>query len=331
MPAPKKNKSIFDRMAGMASGDMAKPGDMIDVGDGFVTVVEERPAKGRAALRERAEKAKAELAKPKPKKVGLKKPPRQVEMNLSTAPVASSPFGVAVTRKVGAALAPTAATVRKITAWSFSRYKTYIECPLKAKLKFVDNLKEPGSAAMDRGSEIHGLAEQYARGQLKNLPIELAKFKAEFLTLVKQKPECEGEWAFTSQWDETGWFEKGVNAAWCRIKTDVAYYDKKTRTVVVIDHKTGTPKADHPDQLSLYALGAFIKFPQAEHCVTKLWYLDTGDETELAFTVEQVPELKEHWNARVAPMLNDTRFAPNPSKRCSWCFFRKSNGGPCQW
>lgn len=99
----------------------------------------------------------------------------------------------------------------------------------------------------------------------------------------------------------------------------------------MIDHKTGTPKPDHPDQLSLYALGAFIKFPQALRCVAKLWYLDTGDETEQTFDAAVTEELKVHWNNATYAMLNDTKFVATPSKRCSWCHFRKANGGPCKW
>lgn len=316
---PTKKKSVFDRMATMASGDMAEPGSIVDAGDGFVTVA---PGKRVSA---RVEAAKVALSKKPPKKIGVKKPTSQPVEQLTMS------FGGAVTtRKVGVGKA-SASLVKLITAWSFSRYKTYLECPLKAKLKFIDGMKEPGSAAMDRGSEIHGLAEKYARGQLKNLPVELAKFKAEFLDLVKKKPECEGEWAFTKDWFETGWFERGVNAAWCRVKTDVAYYDKKTRTVYVIDHKTGKPKPDHPDQLSLYALASFIKYPDALRCVTKLWYLDTGDETTQEFTADSAEALKVHWNNATRKMLTDTKFAATPSKGCSWCHFRKANGGPCKW
>ena len=36
----------------------------------------------------------------------------------------------------------------KITAWSFSRYNLYQQCPGKAKLMYIDKLKEPTSDAM---------------------------------------------------------------------------------------------------------------------------------------------------------------------------------------
>ena len=44
--------------------------------------------------------------------------------------------------------------------WSYSRLTTWEQCPLKAKLKYIDGLKEPGSPAMDRGTAIHKDAEE---------------------------------------------------------------------------------------------------------------------------------------------------------------------------
>ena len=53
--------------------------------------------------------------------------------------------------------------VRKITSWSFSRWNVYEECPAKAKYKFIDKLKEPGSAAMDRGTALHKQCEDFLK------------------------------------------------------------------------------------------------------------------------------------------------------------------------
>ena len=42
-----------------------------------------------------------------------------------------------------------------VTAWSYSRYADYTQCPLKFKLKHIQRLPTKGSPAMDRGSAIH--------------------------------------------------------------------------------------------------------------------------------------------------------------------------------
>lgn len=314
--APQK-ESVVARMARLAAGDALEPGVLVDVGGGYITVREDKKA-----LKTRAEQA----LKNKPAFVPVKAATKKVVVKASYPAVTVQATAGAVTRKVGGATS--ASAISRITAWSYSRFNTWLACPLSAKFKFIDKLKEPGSAAMQRGTEIHGLAEQYAKGLLKNLPLELQKFKAEFLDLVKRKPECEGEWAFRDDWSETTWFGKD---AWCRVKTDVAYYDAKTRTVVVIDHKTGKPRAEHAGQLSLYAIGAFIKYPEALKVSALLWYLDHGEETSQTFTRAQLGSLQKEWSGKVAPMLADTRFQALPGNACRFCHFKNSNGGPCRY
>lgn len=222
---------------------------------------------------------------------------------------------------------PTAKLVQ-IEAWSFSRWRDYEKCPLLAKFKHIERRKEPGSAAMDRGGDVHKLAEKYALGQMKNMPEELQRFEQEFKQLVKDSPKTEQEWAFTKDWIRTGWFDKN---AWLRIKMDAHYV--KGSVVYVIDHKTGKPKPDDdPLQIELYHLGALLMYPDCTKVVAKLWYLDQGTEevVEVKNTPTQVEKLKKIWLKRTRAMLNDTRFAPTPGNHCSWCHFSQRKGGPCE-
>ena len=236
-------------------------------------------------------------------------------------------FGTVRTSSVGLSLGAKSLPTRGIDAWSYSRLTDWELCPLKAKLKHVDRMKEPGSAAMERGSLIHKLAEDYANGAVKKLPPELLKFEKEFALLKKLNPTCEEQWAFTREWGFTGWFD----GPWLRVKIDAFCTDKKVETMRVIDHKTGKVKEDHEDQLSLYATASFSKYPSLQTVTSELWYLDDGQKKELDFTRDQLPELKEFWEGRVRPMFEDRRFPANPNRLCQWCFFRKSNGGPCKF
>lgn len=217
--------------------------------------------------------------------------------------------------------------VARITAWSFSRWKDYEQCPRKAKYKHVDKLKEPGSSAMQRGSDIHTLAERYLKAELPALPNELCLFTKEFKALQKKKPGVEAEWAFKDDWSRTDWFNK---EAWLRIKVD-AYAFPKKKAMDVIDHKTGKPKDDHDLQLSLYAMGGFLIFPEVETITSRLWYLDAGKEDKAVFKRTELGGLRRDWLDRVKRMMTDTRFPACPGNYCRWCHFRKSNGGPCEY
>lgn len=238
-----------------------------------------------------------------------------------------APFGVARSRSVGISLGDKSLPMKKIDAWSYSRLADWETCPLKAKLKHVDRIKEPGSAAMERGSLIHKLAEDFASGVTKVLAPELVRFKDQFMDLKKQKPICEEQWAFRNDWSMTGWFD----GPWLRVKTDVSFLDKKQVEGTIIDHKTGKEKDEHNDQLSLYAVSFFSRVPTLERVSSQLWYLDHGTMRDLDFTRDQLPQLKEYWEGRVRPMMEDTRFPARPNRLCQWCFFRASNGGSCKF
>lgn len=220
----------------------------------------------------------------------------------------------------------------RITAWSFSRLQDYRKCPQFAKFKHVDKIKEPGNDAMTRGSAIGKMAEDFINAR-KNVPCppEIMSFKEEFLELRKRKAVGEDQWAFNINWEETGWFDTD---AWCRIKTDIYSLDLKTNVLLIIDNKTGKVREEHEEQIMLYALGGLLKYPNIKAVDARLWYLDHGIEVPIEaklYTPKDVPKLKAYWLYQIKPMLADTRFSPKPSNACRWCFFRKSNNGPCEY
>lgn len=217
----------------------------------------------------------------------------------------------------------------KITAWSYSRYKDYVTCPFKAKCKHVDKIKEPGNAAMERGSAIHKMAEDYVKSMLTALlPPELKYFEEELKFLKKVRAKCEQDVAFTKDWKSTGWFDRD---AWLRVKMDVYVFYADTKSIDIIDHKTGKPKDDYIDQLELYAIAGLLLFPEAVSVRTMIWYIDSGEEVFKVYKRIELAKLIAKWEKKTAPMLQDVRFAPKPGNYCRWCYFRKDNDGPCQY
>ena len=236
------------------------------------------------------------------------------------------------------------AAVKAITAWSFSRWNDWKKCPRYAYFKHVLRMKEPGSVALDRGSRIGELAEKFASatGKRMKTPSELQTFEVEFRSLQKRKVMSEGEWAFNRQWEPTGWFDKD---AWVRGKVDAFHIESRKVVVlpaakkelvvgVVIDYKTGKLNPTHLDQLSLYALCAFCKYPELDAVEVQLWYLDHGvllpDPLKL-YSRDEVPTLKKEWEAGTRAMLADRRFVEKPGKACGWCHYSKGKDGPCKF
>lgn len=225
--------------------------------------------------------------------------------------------------------------VKRITAWSYSRWNDYEKCPAYAKFKFIDKIKEPESNAMENGTIVHQMADHFVRGTMKKFPKELGAFKDEYTALRDAKALTEQEWAFNDQWEPVDWFAKD---AWVRVKVDATclVQEKAKRgmvrtTVVIIDTKTGKNKAEHAQQRTLYALGGFSKFPDAVRVVAEHWYIDSGEIENDEFTRADIPKLKQQWEKRTRAMLADTTFVPRPGAYCRWCAYSKAKSGPCQF
>ena len=243
----------------------------------------------------------------------------------------------------------------RLEAWSYSRWSLYQQCPARAKYKHIDKLPEPDGAASARGTAFHFLAEElvsgavYAKPEARNAAepfrkefneVALPNFKKDFTTLKRMKAETEAEWAFTSSWEPAGWFDRGEFAAWCRIKVDAVYRDKKRDALVIVDYKTGKIREEeHATQLTLYTLGGIIQTAYAEqlaqpkNIISELWYLDHGKKAtqKMEVTQENFDELKKEWGRKTKAMLKDTRFPARPGYYCRYCPYSKAQGGPCKF
>lgn len=235
-----------------------------------------------------------------------------------------------------------------VTAWSYSRYADYELCPLRFKLKHIDRLPDPGSAAMVRGSDIHKEGENYLKlpagrgGKAPaTVPSTYAHFKTEMAELHSLSPMVEQQWGFTATWEPTSWFGKET---WLRVVCDVAvYYDDDT--LDIIDFKTGRKYTTNEDQIELFSMGGFARFPEVNHVTARLWYLDiadgpsdgdphedsTANTTIREYTRDEFDEAKLKWEDKIQPMFVDTKFPPRANEKCKWCPYSKSKGGPCKF
>lgn len=213
-----------------------------------------------------------------------------------------------------------------ITSWSYSRYGLYEQCAFKAKLLYIDKFKEPSSAALDKGVQVHSEIERYLKLKDEALPQCAIKLCADYEELKARKPYVELEVCFNKDWQPVDWFAKD---AWVRIKIDALV--KEGNTCLIVDHKTGRVRDSYEPQLELYALTGLLMFPTIEQIDTELWFVDAGRKVEgQRYFREDLDMLKARWTDRVTPMLTDTEFRATPNQYCGNCHFRKSNGGLCQ-
>jgi len=229
----------------------------------------------------------------------------------------------------------------QLTSWSFSKLEEARKCKYRTWLLHIARVPEPERKlppgktehANDRGSRVHTAAEDFVRGKLTKLPTELNAFRTELDHLAclhaDGQVSMEGEWGFDPDWDATDW-----NTAWGRMKLDVIVISKKRTHGVLIDYKTGRREGNelkHGEQIQLYQLGAFMRYPDLETVDTELWYTDVDDITSMHFTREQGLKFKQKFTKRANELLETTKWPANPNKfSCMWCQYKERLGGPCK-
>ena len=232
----------------------------------------------------------------------------------------------------------------------------YVKCPFSVCLDKIQRVRiiEPPNPHFAKGDRAHSLAETYVTGKgrapslKETLPspiagappikIDLTSIKDQLVQL-RAAPHVvtEQDWAFTKQWQPTGWFDQD---AWLRIKTDVCADTIDPPTVNIVDWKTGKAHPeDHRLQRRLYALGGLLLVELGALAGgskdTKLTaqhvYIDTGQRATEEFLMKHLKPLKREWLARIERMMKDTIYPARPSvMNCKWCRFNRKNGGPCQ-
>ena len=221
-----------------------------------------------------------------------------------------------------------------ITAWSFSAWDMWRECPAKYKYAKIDKLGTTDKPAFLKGRQVHDGIAKFLTREIDTLPPAVTSKIAtrtynEFRTF--DNIVVEQQWGFDRQWKPTGWFAKGPHATWLRTIVDAGIlYDDMTAEV--IDHKTGKPRGSYDDQLELFALSTMRHLPAVTNVTTRLQFVEHEVPPVIhAYPASDVPKLIDKWEGKVRPMFEDTAFLPRPGDRCRWCDFSRSNGGPCRY
>lgn len=222
-----------------------------------------------------------------------------------------------------------------VTAWSYSRYGLYAQCPAKFKYKHLMKLPDPSGPAAERGNTIHAEAECLIKAprDKASLPLSLKNVAVELRHLRQNNAIAEQEWGFKQDWNwigRPGWFGNDV---WVRVKADaVVVYDDDTG--LGVDWKTGRRYDEHGKQAELTGLLMLMRYPNLVEADVRFWYVDeppANNEMQLVVKREEVPALQKDWEQRVKPMFADKKFPPKPNRFCGSCNFSKAKGGPCQF
>lgn len=221
-----------------------------------------------------------------------------------------------------------------VPAWSYSRLKSFEECPYKVYIASVKKIQEPQGEAAARGEAIHKLGEDFVKGETQALAKEFAYFEVDMRKLramyQERKVEVEGEWGFTIDWQPTDWM---AGDCWARIKLDAIAFESET-SALVIDYKTGKKIGNeiaHKQQGLLYAIGSFLRFPNLEFVRCEFWYVDQKERMTTSYTRVDALKWLPAFTRRGMLLTTNENWAPTPSPTaCRWCSYGKGEAPECK-
>lgn len=221
---------------------------------------------------------------------------------------------------------------------SFSSISTYLRCPWRYKLEYVDELEVEETEAQRHGKEVHSAIERVLAGEEQELGEELQDE-------VEAAVHHYGLEGFVLTLDElmAGLIEKGVVQGYeyyfafdeglrpipadSEDKYFHGYIDylkididkRRPSRVLLVDWKTGKSKGK-PEQLDCYALYCLQAFKAP--VVGEFFYVTTGEKTRRKYDTSDIERLKDFISDNIRAIRSDEVFSANPGILCNWCPFQ---------
>lgn len=217
--------------------------------------------------------------------------------------------------------------------WSYSALSCYEKCAAQYHFKHRLRLPDTKGPALVRGIKIHETMEAYLKNGESIPMLERVPNLKAWVDAMRQWPKLESEqrWLLGRDWKPIAQLPTAAKVPfWCVVKVD-GYGEPSKGVGHVVDWKTGKIYDDNIDQIALYAAVALERFDYLKKVDVSLVYLDQKQLEQETITRAQATAIKKDYARRVLTLEQDITFRPSPeTRRCSWCAYSKTKGGPCK-
>lgn len=210
---------------------------------------------------------------------------------------------------------------------SYSAISKYKECPAAYAYRYILKRPEVSTAAMDRGTRLHALCEEYVKNKSAYVapPYDLRRIALKLYSLRDKGAIAEQEWYVNRNWEPC---EKDDPNCWIKAIVDVHHVTQET--LYLHDYKSGREYPSHADQLELYAAMGLRRYAAAKRSVASPLYIDSGLEgRQRSLIRDMLPKITSKWGADIGRMEGDAAFRPTPGSHCGRCSFASNKGGEC--
>ncbi|MFB6246219.1 MAG: RecB family exonuclease [Candidatus Pacearchaeota archaeon] len=245
-------------------------------------------------------------------------------------------------------------------SYSHSKIKTYEQCPLKFKYKYIDRVTPEIDKTIEAhlGQAVHDTLEWiYSQNQPPSIDeaiqkyIEFWKEKwTENIRIVKEEKSPKdyfnkGIQFLTEYYPKHYPFDDGTLECEKKVKIEIGQdgkykvygfidrlvYNYKTSEYEIHDYKTSSTfpsqeEMEQERQLALYSIGLKDEYGYEKE-VKLIWhFLEHGKEIQVKKKNDQLEKLKQETLEKIREIETATYFPRNESILCYWCEFRNRCG-----
>jgi len=227
----------------------------------------------------------------------------------------------------------------KYNPYSVSKISTYLQCPNKFKLKYIDKIKVPfeTNKALIKGKIIHEILENNFNYDVSFKPSEVytKEDHQKTLKLVKEFEESdlgkmtknlqkvgipEEDFAFTLDKELVGFWDKN---AFLRGSADL--YLTKENLGVIIDYKSGKDKSNDEsfgiNQAKMYAIYMFLKYSEIDIVKASFFFIEHGTRKTIEFYRDNLERYIQDFKDLVRIAEKDSEYIKRTSPLCDYCEF----------
>lgn len=225
--------------------------------------------------------------------------------------------------------------------YSHSRLDEFRHCPHKFKLKYIDKVKVPfvTGLALYRGSYMHERIEHhyneinfdtnevFTQEEKDKCDIIIENFKnSEIGQYYYNKHGAhEEEFGLKVVYGKLQVCDYNDSDAWVRGKIDYSYFEGPKLTIV--DWKSGKSKVGDTkyftnDQMTMYAVWAFTKFPELQELDTAFVYIEHNNERKETFYRSNLKEYVKKLFLDTKACENGERYPKVVGPLCNFCDFK---------
>jgi hypothetical protein len=195
------------------------------------------------------------------------------------------------------------------------------------RLYYLDgHVVEGPRPAADRGTRLHTACEKYLKDEipLEKLSIDFRNVRGHLTIMKDLKAKAEEVWLCDDHWNY-----QTEEDLLTRFKAVIDIHYIIGKTLFIIDLKTGRQYPEHADQLQLYAVMGFSRYPEVAVVETSALYLE-GPGHPSQYPRAMLPHLQKFWANRGGILFDATEYPATPSAdACRYCDYRAAKGGQC--